>query len=190
MGKGPGRSMDEREIIAGCLRGAAGSYREMVEAYGPLVLAVALNVLGNKEDAEDVFQETFISVFKNLGRYDSGRSFKTWLLTIVYRRSLDMIKKKRRFSEFADRAKHEPAVMANNPGPDRGDPGTLPARFLKGLSAKERTALCLWANEGYTALDISRILGCSASTARVTLFNARRKIKLFLENEHGVLQNC
>ena len=182
--------MDEREIIAGCLKGAAGSYQEMVEAYGPLVLAVALNVLGNREDAEDVFQETFIQVFKNLGRYDPGRNFKTWLLTVVYRRSLDMIKKKRRFSEFADRAKHEPAVVANNPGPDHGDPAPLPSRFLKPLSAKERTALCLWANEGYTALDISEVLGCTTSTARVILFNARRKIKTLLENEHGILQNC
>ncbi len=162
----------------------------MVGSYGSLVLAVALNVLGNKEDAEDVFQETFISVFKNLGRYDPGRSFKTWLLTIVYRRSLDMIKKKRRYSEFANRAKFEPAVMSNDPSPDPGGFEPLPSRLLRGLSAKERTALCLWANEGYTARDISEVLGCSAGTARVTLFNARRKIKKFLENDHGVLQNC
>jgi DNA-directed RNA polymerase specialized sigma24 family protein len=46
----------------------------------------------------------------------------------------------------------------------------------------------LWANEGYTARDISQVLGCSASTARVTLFNARRKIKALLENDHGLLQ--
>jgi len=182
--------MDERQIVAGCLKGATGSYQEMVEAYGPLVLSVALNVLGNREDAEDVFQETFIQVFKNLGRYDPGRSFKTWLLTIVYRRSLDMIRKKRRFSEFAARAKFEPAVMANNPGADAGAHEPLPSRFLTKLTPKERTALCLWANEGYTARDLSEVMGCSAGTARVILFNARRKIKLLLENEHGVLQNC
>ncbi|MGZ7066236.1 MAG: RNA polymerase sigma factor [Candidatus Aminicenantales bacterium] len=182
--------MDGREIVAGCLKGATGSYEEMVEAYGPLVLSVAINVLGNREDAEDVVQETLIQVFKNLGRYDPGRSFKTWLLTIVYRRSLDMIKKKRRFSEFASRAKFDPAVVPNNPGPDHGRPVPLPSRLLTTLSPKERTALCLWANEGYTARDLSEVLGCSASTARVTLFNARRKIKALLENEHGVLQNC
>ncbi|MGA2534095.1 MAG: sigma-70 family RNA polymerase sigma factor [Candidatus Aminicenantales bacterium] len=182
--------MDEREIVAGCLKGATGSYQEMVEAYGPLVLSVALNVLGNREDAEDVVQEAFIQVFKNLWRYDPGRSFKTWLLTIVYRRSLDMIKKKRRFSEFASRAKFDPAVVPNNPGPDPGGPVPLPSRLLTTLSPKERTALCLWANEGYTARDLSEVLGCSASTARVTLFNARRKIKALLENEHAILQNC
>jgi len=181
--------MDEREIVAGCLGGAAGADRAMVEAFGPLILAVALNVLGNREDAEDVFQETFIQVFRNLDRYDPERSFKTWLLTIVYRRSLDMIRKKRRFAEFAARARSEPAAAAHNPGPGPGDPRPLPSRLLTGLSPKERTALCLWANEGCSARDISDVLGCSASTARVTLFNARRKIKALLENNHGLLQN-
>jgi RNA polymerase sigma-70 factor (ECF subfamily) len=61
---------------------------------------------------------------------------------------------------------------------------------LKGLTPKERTALCLWANEGYMARDISEVLGCSAGTARVYLFNARRKIKMLMENDHGALQNC
>jgi RNA polymerase sigma-70 factor (ECF subfamily) len=181
--------MDEREIVSDCLGGRAGSYRTMVETYGPLVMAVALNVLGNREDAEDVFQETFIQVFRNLGRYDPGRSFKTWLLTIATRRSLDMIKKKRRFSEFKARAGSDPAATTNASRAPSGDPEPLPCRLLKSLSPKERTVLCLWAEEGCTARDISEILGCAAGTARVTLFNARRKIKMLLESDHGVLQN-
>lgn len=100
-----------------------------------------------------------------------------------------MIRKRRRFAEFSERARFEPEVLARDPGPDPADPQPLPSRFLKGLSPKERTALCLWANEGYTARDISAVLGCSASTARVTLFNARRKIKSLLENDHGLLQS-
>ena len=182
--------MDDREIVARCLGGAAGAEAALVRAYGPLVLAVALNVLGNREDAEDVCQETFIQVFRNLGRYDAGRSFKTWLLTIVYRRSLDMIRKRRRFAEFAQRARSEPSALARDPapGPGLGDPRPLPSHLLADLSPKERTALCLWANEGYTARDIAEVLGCSAGTARVTLFNARRKVKVLLENDHGLLQ--
>ncbi len=180
--------MDEKDILSGCLEGGPESYRELFEAYGPLVTAVAINILGNREDAEDVCQETFLRVFRHLDRYDPGRSFKTWLLTIVYRRSLDMIRKKRRFMEFATRAKSvtaaSEAAYTKNPGPSV----PLPSRYLAGLTPKERTALCLWANEGYTAADISSVLGCSASTARVTLFNARRKIKAILEKSHGVLQ--
>ena len=152
-------------------------------------MATAVNILGNRQDAEDVWQETFLQVFRNIERYDPSRSFKTWLLAITYRRAVDMIRKKRRFKSFASRAVFEqaPALSGGNPHP--ADPEPLPSALLGKLTHKERTALCLWANEGYTARDISGVLECSASTARVYLFNARRKIKALLENEHGVLQN-
>ena len=161
----------------------------MVEAYGNVVLSVALNVIGNRQDAEDVWQETLLQVFRNIERYDPSRSFKTWLLAIAYRRSVDMIRKKRRFKAFATRAVFEQAPALNGGDPNPGDPEPLPSALLGKLTAKERTALCLWANEGYTARDISGVLECSASTARVYLFNARRKIKALLENDHGILQN-
>jgi RNA polymerase sigma-70 factor (ECF subfamily) len=189
MDEGKKPAVDEKAIIEGSLRGSSASCREMVEAYGNLVMSVALNVVGNRQDAEDVCQETFLQVFRHLARYDPSRSFKTWLLTIVYRRSLDMIRKKRRFSEFSARARFEPAVAEQGGNPHPADPEPLPSILLGRLSPRERTALCLWANEGYTARDISEVLECSASTARVYLFNARRKIKALLENDHGLLQN-
>jgi RNA polymerase sigma-70 factor, ECF subfamily len=183
------RRMDEQEIIAACLRGSPGSCRRLVDAYGGLVMATAVNILGNRQDAEDVWQETFLQVFRNLARYDPSRSFKTWLLAIAYRRSVDMIRKKRRFKAFASRAAFEPAPAVSGGNPHPGGPGPLPSALLRKLNPRERTALCLWANEGYTARDISGVLECSASTARVYLFNARRKIKALLENDHGILQN-
>lgn len=182
--------VDERTTIEGCLQGDPASGRALVEAYGTLVLSVALNVLGNRQDAEDVCQETFIQVFRRLDRYDLARPFKTWLLTIAYRRSLDMLRKKRRFSEFSARARFDPSFGAGASDPGRADPAPLPSKLLGTLSPRERTALTLWANEGCTAGDIAEVLGCSASTARVYLFNARRKIKALLENDHGLLQNC
>jgi DNA-directed RNA polymerase specialized sigma24 family protein len=70
------------------------------------------------------------------------------------------------------------------------EPRRLPSHLLDRLSIKERTALCLWANDGYTAQEISQVLGCAASTARVYLFQARKKIKKLLEQDHVSLQNC
>jgi RNA polymerase sigma-70 factor (ECF subfamily) len=181
--------VDERDIIEGCLQGSLVAEKEMVTAYGTLVLSVALNVLANRQDAEDVSQETFLQVFRHLDRYDRERSFKTWLLTIAYRRALDMARKRRRFKEFEARAKREAAaaVERRNPGPEA--PAALPSKLLETLSPRERTALCLWANEGYAAKDIAQVLSCSASTARVYLFTARRKIKALLEDDHGLLQH-
>jgi RNA polymerase sigma-70 factor, ECF subfamily len=160
-------------------------FEDLVDLYGGQVLALALNILGNREDAEDVIQEAFIQVYRNLAGYDPGKSFKTWIFTIVYRRCLDMLKKRRRFFAAFERAKHE-MPLSSNPGPIAGP---LPAEVLGALSAKERTALSLWASEGYTAREISGVLACSESTARVMLFSARKKIKALLENRHASLQN-
>jgi len=179
---------DERELIDGCLSGSSVSCRQIVETYGNLVMSFSLNIAGNRQDAEDISQETFLQVFRSLGRYDRARSFKTWLLTIAYRRSLDVIKKKKRFSEFSVRARFESAAAEQDNNPRPVGPGRLPSVLLKKLSPHERMALCLWANEDYTARDIAEVLDCSPSIARVYLFNARRKIKSLLEKDHGLLR--
>jgi RNA polymerase sigma-70 factor (ECF subfamily) len=181
--------MEDNELISGCLRGNVEDFREIMERYSAPAMALALNVLGNRDDAEDACQEAFIQVYHNLHRFDTGRSFKNWLFIILYRRCLDQLKRRRRFIKLLKKLKmgHEEkrALEADNPPEGKG----LPSLLLEHLSSKERAALCLWANEGYTAREISDILRCSASTARVYLFQARKKIKNLLERENGSLQN-
>jgi RNA polymerase sigma-70 factor (ECF subfamily) len=185
--------MNEIEAIEACLLGRGEEFRLIVEAYkGPLT-ALAVNVLGNRQDAEDVCQETFIQAYRNLGRFDRSLSLKTWLFTILFRRCLDLLKKRRRFRAFFARAAAVesapacPAGSADRTGsPDRRE---ISRALLKRLSPKERLALVLWANEGLNASEIAGILGCSASTARVHLFTGRKKIKTLLEKGYGTLGN-
>jgi RNA polymerase sigma-70 factor, ECF subfamily len=180
--------MNESEIIATCLHGTEEDFKSIVDLYQGSLLAAALNIIGNREDAEDVCQETFVQVYRNLNRFDPERSFKNWIFTILYRRSLDVLKKKRRFriafARARDEVNHNGAAAPGNPGGKAG----LSRKFLEQLSPKERTALALWTNEGFTAAEISEILHCSASTARVFLYNARKKIKALLEKSHAAFE--
>lgn len=181
--------MDEQELIAGALRGRIEDFRMIVERYSAPAMALAMNMLGNRDDAEDACQELFIQVYRNLGSYDPGRSFKNWIYTILYRRCLDHIRRRRRSVELVKKISREtPLSTPANPGPSHTS-RNLPSDLLERLKAKERTALCLWANEGYSAKEISEVLRCSASTARVYLFQARKKIKKLLEQGHVSLQN-
>jgi RNA polymerase sigma-70 factor (ECF subfamily) len=181
--------MDEQDLIAGCLNGRTEDFRMIVELFSAPAMALAINMLGNRDDAEDACQELFIQVYRNLGKYDPKRSFRNWLYTILYRRCLDHLRKRRRSLDLEKRMCREiPLVTPANPG-HSGPAGNLPSGLLEGLKAKERTALCLWANEGYSAKEISEVLACSASTARVYLFQARKKIKRLLEQGHVSLQN-
>jgi len=181
--------MDEQELIAGCLRGRMEDFRMIVERYTAPAMALAMNILGNRDDAEDACQELFIQVYRHLKSYDKERSFKNWVYTILYRRCLDHLKRRRQSAELVKKMGRETVLTTPvNPGHSH-PPRSLPSDLLGLLKAKERTALCLWANEGYTAQEISEVLRCSASTARVYLFQARKKIKKSLEQGYVSLQN-
>jgi RNA polymerase sigma-70 factor (ECF subfamily) len=178
--------IDEAAAISACLQGAGEEFKSVVDAYKGPLMAAAVNILGNREDAEDVCQETFIRAFRNLASYDHARSFKNWIFSILYHGCLDVLKKKRRFRAAESRLKSEfprPAAGRGAVAPDLGR--GIGERILARLSPKERTAVVLWASEGFTSAEIAGVLDCSASTARVTLFNARKKLKTYLENNHG-----
>lgn len=173
--------MDEKEMIANCLRGDEAGLEALVGMFRNQAIAVAINILGNREDAEDACQDAFVQALRSLRFFDQQRNFRTWFLTIVSRRCLDQARKRKRFWRFFSRYKKE--VLLASPG--KGSPGPaegfLSEKILRGLSPRERAALTLWANEGYTAGEISVILGCRPSTARVYLFNGRKKTKALLE---------
>ncbi len=178
--------MEETDLIRACLRGDAEEFKGIVEKYGGAAMALAANILGNREDAQDVCQEAFIQAFRTLDRFNLGSRFKPWLFTILYRKCLDELRKKRRSREAFVRMWNEADAKSNpgadvDPSPERS---SLSQKILDLLSPKERTAVCLWADEGYTAVEISQVLRCSASTARVHLFKARKKIKAVMEKKN------
>ena len=180
--------MNENDRIAACLEGRKEEFRVIVSAYQPQVMALALNILGNREDAEDACQETFVQVYRHLAEYDPGRSFRTWIFMILHRRCLDVIRGKKRFRLFFAKAARESApAAADPPNPEAGE--TLDREILAILRPKERAALALWANEGLTAAETAAVMECTPSTARVHLFNARRKLKALIEEkkDHGTL---
>ena len=180
---------EERDLAERGLLGEAGEFKMIVDAFSPPLLALALNILGNREDAEDACQETFLRAYLHRDSFDLERSLRNWLMTILYRRCLDHLKKRKRFKILFNRAAWESpkSVRGNSLEPAPG-PNLLPPRLLDLLSPRERTALSLWANEDYKAEEIARIIACSASTARVYLFNARKKIKAFLEKDNVAMQ--
>ena len=179
--------MTDEELLRSCLLGDVEEYHKIVERYRTKALAMAMNILGNREDAEDASQDTFIQVYKNLEKFDFQRSFPNWFYAILYKRCLDRLRKRRRFSQFYQKIKSEPSqafsVAPPNPRFSLKDKQEL----MNALKPKERISLFLWANEGYTSGEIANVLRCSPSTARVHLFKARKKIKILLENKHVTL---
>jgi RNA polymerase sigma-70 factor (ECF subfamily) len=181
--------MDEHGIIKRCLEGDTGSFQQIVASHTAPLMAAAMTILGNRQDAEDLCQETFIQAYRHLSSFDAGRSLRVWLYTILYRRCLNAVKRKKKFTGILNRLKTEPEAWMPAHHPRPGDPAALPPGLYGTLSPRERTVLSLWVNEDYTAVEISVILECSPSTARCYLFNIRKKIRALMEKNHESLSS-
>lgn len=181
--------MDDNELIKSCLAGKRELYRLLMDKYRGYAMAVAVNVLMNYDDAEDVCQEAFLKAYQNLHKFDLQKNFKTWFYTVLYNLCLDDIRKRKHFHNLlkmfrAEQGKTRPP-RSSSPALD---PPLLESRWLGCLSAKERVSLYLWAQEGYSGEEIGSVLKCSPKTAHVHLWKARKKIKaLMKENRNGSL---
>ena len=86
---------DEAQIIRRCLTGEERAHRELIARYERPVFSVALRMLRQREDAEDVTQETFVRMFRALERYDPSRPFAAWLFTITSRLCIDLLRRRK-----------------------------------------------------------------------------------------------
>ncbi len=86
---------DDAGLIRRCLSGDERAYRELVERYQTRVFSLALRMVRQREDAEDLTQDTFVRMFRAADRYDPERPFAAWLFTIASRLCIDHIRRRR-----------------------------------------------------------------------------------------------
>jgi RNA polymerase sigma-70 factor, ECF subfamily len=86
---------NESEWLRNAQKGDSQAFTCLVETYEKPVYNLCYRMLGNVQDAEDAAQETFLRAYQSLRRYDTNRSFSTWLLSIAAHYCIDQIRKRR-----------------------------------------------------------------------------------------------
>ena len=114
--------MDENKLIQSCLQGNVEDFKGIVEMYKGKAMAFAVNILGNREDAEDACQDAFIRIYNNLDKFDSSHQFKDWMYAILHNRCMDFLRKKKRFIKYFDGQKAGLREVRKE------DPGSKPAK--------------------------------------------------------------
>jgi RNA polymerase sigma-70 factor (ECF subfamily) len=175
--------MDDKDLVRECLQGNMESYHDLMDRYRETVMAIALNILMNYEDAQDVCQEAFLKAFRNLEKFDLQKNFKSWFYSLLYNSCLDHMRKRKRFFNMLGKFRkesHTSGVLAsaNSPSPQWEE-----FKLLHHLLPKERLSIYLWSQEGYTGSEIASVLGCSHKTAHVYLYKAREKLKALLKEK-------
>jgi RNA polymerase sigma-70 factor (ECF subfamily) len=168
------------ETLAGqAASGNMEAFEELVNRYRMQVYRLARSITGTHEEADDAAQETFLRVYRALGRYDTGRPFKPWLKKIAYNTSLNVLRSSRnRLREIS--GKDLPGLPDPAPGPDRRIEAQQAATGIRGavddMPAELRTTLLLRVVEGLSYRDIARATGVRIGTVMSRLSRARNRV--------------
>ena len=179
--------MNEKDIISRCLRGDGGAFEMIVNRYQSQLLHFTWNILGDKDEAKDITQDSFVRAYFRLNSFDLKKKFKTWLFTIAYNRCMDKIRENQSRNRLIDKLKKDDSRAPKIVNPDKSlEDYEQFHLILKKLNEKERTVLSLKLIEGYLSREIAEILRCKESTVRVHIMNAKRKLKKILGEKHHV----
>jgi RNA polymerase sigma-70 factor (ECF subfamily) len=181
----PSRTTDEEDarLLERLRRNERDALAAMYDAYGRIAYGLAYRVLGQAGDAEDIVQESFLSLWRQADRLDARRgSVRSLLLTIVHRRSIDVL---RRRSGRNERVLDEAQPIASA-APDPIDFATQAEerervqRALQELPAEQRTAVELTYFRGLTIAEM-------AEEEQIPLGTAKSRLRLALERMRKTL---
>ena len=163
---------DEADLIAGCARGDRNAQRRLYERYSSVMYPVCVRYLG-REEAKDVLQDGFLTVFDKIGTYKGEGSFEGWMRKIFVNASLMHLRKSDvlRFSEDISDA------------PELG--GVLDHGIMEEISTREildqvaqlpsglRSVFNLFVMDGYSHAEVGAILGITEQSSRSQVSRAR-----------------
>jgi RNA polymerase sigma-70 factor (ECF subfamily) len=107
--EGP-ENMAEQEQIERLKAGDAQAWREAFATYGPRLLGYATRMLGDRSVAEEVVQDSLVAAYKAIGSFEGRAGLKTWLFRVVHNRSIDELRRRKRFVDVPDE-EPEPAYF-------------------------------------------------------------------------------
>ena len=187
---------EDDELIRAAQKGDRSAFDALVRRYDRSVLRLALHMLGNEQDAQDVHQDAFIKAYRHLSNFRFECSFYTWLYRIVTNLCLDQLRRRKSRKEdpstVMDAAGEEMDLMANlqddrataNPARelDRKNMHAAIQSALDSLTPRERTVFELKHYQGLKLRTIGEMLSTTEETAKNTLFRATRKLRAKLVN--------
>jgi RNA polymerase sigma factor (sigma-70 family) len=181
--------LEDNHYIDRVLNGDVSAYAMLVSKHKNLVFSIALKILNNREDAEEVAQDCFLKVFQALKTFERKSKFSTWLYRIVYNAAISKTRKKRlELVPMDDYVIHNYSEDEVSGGIEEIDPEEqkeMIDRAMKQLTDDENLLITLFYKGENSIEDISNITGLSMSNVKVRLHRIRKK----LHGELAVMMN-
>lgn len=174
--------MNDSDLIKGSIAGDPKMQEALYQKYAPKMYAVCLRYAGNNDDAQDLLQEGFIKVFRNLEKYRHEGSFEGWMRRIFVNTSIEQYRRKvhlNSISELEERGIEDASVSVLDQLAERDI-----VQLVQELSPGYRAVFNLYVIEGYSHKEIAELLSISEGTSKSQLARAKsilqKKVAEFL----------
>jgi RNA polymerase sigma-70 factor (ECF subfamily) len=163
-------------LIEECRKGSSRAQFMLYKQYSKAMFNLAYRMMNNREDAEDILQETFLECFRNLSSFRFESTFGAWLKSILINRCINQLRRKKIDLVLCESL---PLVETS----DEPEPEYDTTRVFRGIEQLPdgyRITLTLYLLEGYDHTEIAQILGISESTSKSQYSRAKEKLRYIL----------
>ena len=175
------QQLTDQELVTGVLQGTPSHQAALYKQYSVPMFRVLLRFARDRAEAEDMLQEGFIRVYRDLGQFRGDGALGGWIRRIMVNTALSHLRKQRDFlrdtsdfTPFENRFRTDEDFAANL------DAETL-LKYLQQLPPGYRAVFNLYAIEGFSHDEIAEQLGISTGTSKSQLFKAREYLKRILD---------
>jgi len=191
---------NDESLIAAHLQGDPTAFRELVRRYGDSVLGYLFRMTGNRDQAEDLFQETFKRVHEKARTYRGG-SLKSWLFTIATRVTIDLVRRRKRLTLISlnqdsdcddENSGQQASALAAGDAVDPADEMVKEEqkeqvrRAVESLPVGQRAALVLAYYQQLSYREVAEVLGCSVGSVKTQMSRALGTLAKRLPDSIGV----
>ena len=174
----------DRQCVIRTRHGDSAAFGLLVDHYASRIYAHLYRLVGSREEAEDLAQETFLRAYRYLDRYDTSRVFRTWLYTIATNTGLNALRTRRRQGDTVPLDELYPLSDAKVEEGwrvlEREERRDTVAKAIEKLSPRSALLIDLHYREGMTLREAGEIVGMSEGAAKVALLRARRALREWL----------
>jgi RNA polymerase sigma-70 factor (ECF subfamily) len=164
----------DRALVKRCLEGQRDAASGLVDRYQKRLFNVALRMLNNVQDAEDVTQTVFLNAFLKLRTYNPRYKFFSWIYRMTVNESLNMLKRRKRTVTLED----EPDIRAPGAAPDRAaEVQDSVGKALMSLKPDDRAVVVLRHFVSFSYQEIADVLEIPVRTVKSRLYTARERLR-------------
>jgi RNA polymerase sigma-70 factor (ECF subfamily) len=173
--------MSDGEIIARVRGGDTGAFADLVRRHQDRVYGMALRTTGQPEDAEDLAQEVFLSVFRGLEGFKGDAQFTTWLYRIAWNRCADWLRRNRKPGRRTTQLEEADDLVDGRTDPAAEVIGEEERRRLRraldGLDDRYRSVVELSCIQSLSYAEVGMALGLPVKTVETRLYRARKLLR-------------